>query len=44
MSLAEGNEIGFYGSLNLKAWYKLSSFGRNFGHHGLVWECPDLFK
>ena len=43
MTLAAGNKIMFYSSLNLKAWTFESEFGEDFGAHGGVWECPDLF-
>lgn len=43
MTLAEKDHIGFYGSKDLKAWAKLSEFGKDDGDHGGVWECPDLF-
>ena len=43
MVLAVADHVDFYGSKNLKRWYKLSSFGKNRGAHGGVWECPDLF-
>lgn len=42
MSLACGDHIRFYGSPNLKDWDYLSSFGKTYGNHGGVWECPDL--
>ena len=43
MSLAAGNKIMFYSSLNLKDWKLESEFGEDKGAHGGVWECPDLF-
>ncbi len=43
MSLATGQTISFYRSLNLKEWTKLSEFGLGIGAHDGVWECPDLF-
>ncbi len=43
MTLAVGDHIELYGSENLLSWDKLSEFGQNFGGHGGVWECPDLF-
>ena len=43
MSLAVGNKIMFYSSLNLKNWNFESEFGEDIGAHGGVWECPDLF-
>jgi fructan beta-fructosidase len=42
MSLACGDHIRFYGSLNLIDCEYLSSFGKTCGAHGGVWECPDL--
>lgn len=44
MILAEGNQVGFYGSADLKNWESLSKFGANEGSHLGVWECPDLFQ
>ena len=41
--LAVGQEMRIYSSPDLKAWTYESSFGRDFGCHGGVWECPDLF-
>ena len=43
MSLAAGNKLMFYSSLNLKDWKFESEFGENIGAHGGIWECPDLF-
>ena len=43
MALAILDRIGFYSSSNLKDWTKESELGQNFGAHGGVWECPDLF-
>jgi fructan beta-fructosidase len=43
MSLAVGNKIEFYRSVNLKDWKLTGSFGEKEGSHGGVWECPDLF-
>jgi len=42
MTLACGDHIQFYSSLNLKEWEYLSSFGEGFGTKEGVWECPDL--
>lgn len=42
MTLACQQEIRFYGSPNLKDWTYLSSFGKDLGAHGGVWECPEL--
>ena len=44
MTLAEGNQVGFYGSQDLKHWESLSKFGIDQGSHLGVWECPDLFQ
>lgn len=44
MILAEGNQVGFYGSSDLKNWESLSKFGEDQGNHDGVWECPDLFQ
>src|SRR6478735_7848163 len=43
MTLATTDRITFFSSPNLKAWTKESEFGKEFGAHGGVWECPDLF-
>ena len=42
--LAVGQEVQFYSSKNLKEWKYESSFGREYGNHDGVWECPDLFS
>ena len=42
--LAAGQEMRIYSSKDLKAWKYESSFGNEYGNHGGVWECPDLFK
>lgn len=42
--LATGNHAEFWGSPDLKKWAYLSSFGKEFGTHLGVWECPDLFE
>lgn len=44
MALATGNKISFYSSSDLKIWTFESDFGLNYGAHGGVWECPDLFQ
>jgi fructan beta-fructosidase len=43
MTLATLDHITFYSSKDLKNWTKESEFGKEFGAHGGVWECPDLF-
>ena len=40
--LAVGQEVQFYSSPDLKHWTYESSFGREYGNHDGVWECPDL--
>ena len=42
--LAAGQEMRIYSSKDLKDWTYESSFGKEYGNHGGVWECPDLFK
>jgi fructan beta-fructosidase len=41
--LVAGDHALLYGSKDLKSWTKLSEFGKEYGAHGGVWECPDLF-
>lgn len=43
MILAVKDHVELWGSSDLKTWSKLSDFGYEFGAHGGVWECPDLF-
>ncbi|MEN8912525.1 MAG: glycoside hydrolase family 32 protein [Polaribacter sp.] len=43
MTLAAGDKVLFYSSLNLRDWILESSFGAAFGQHDGMWECPDLF-
>ena len=42
--LAVGQEMRIYSSENLKDWQYESSFGKGYGCHDGVWECPDLMK
>ena len=42
--LAAGQEMRIYSSKDLKEWKYESSFGKEYGNHDGVWECPDLFK
>lgn len=44
MTLATKDCVTFYSSPDLKAWTKESSFGKDVGAHGGVWECPDLIE
>lgn len=43
MVFAANDHIKFYGSSNLKDWNHLSDWGQEYGEHGGIWECPDLF-
>ncbi len=43
MVLAANDHVKFYGSPDLKEWKHLSDFGKDWGSHAGVWECPDLF-
>lgn len=43
MVFAAQDHVKFWGSKDLKSWTHLSDFGKAFGTHGGVWECPDLF-
>ena len=44
LTLAVGNKVQFYRSVNLKNWELAGSFGTADGNHGGVWECPDLVE
>lgn len=44
MILAAGQEMRIYSSANLREWTLESSFGKQYGAHGGVWECPDLMQ
>ena len=41
--LAAQQKVMLYISPNLKDWTYTADFGEDVGHHGGVWECPDLF-
>ena len=43
MVFAAWDHVKFYASPNLKDWTHLSDFGKAWGSHAGVWECPDLF-
>jgi fructan beta-fructosidase len=43
MVCAAHDHVMLWGSPDLKKWTHLSDFGKEFGTHGGVWECPDLF-
>ena len=42
--LACGQEMRIYTSDNLIEWTEESRFGKSYGNHEGVWECPYLFK
>lgn len=42
--LAVGQEMHIYSSQNLTEWTYESAFGKEYGNHGGVWECPDLIQ
>lgn len=44
MALSATDHVQFWASENLKEWQFLSEFGRAWGAHGGVWECPDLIE
>ena len=44
MVLTQGDEVGFYSSKDLLNWRHESDFGKGYGAHGGVWECPDLIR
>jgi fructan beta-fructosidase len=44
MTLAVHDHAEIFTSPNLKDWKYASSFGKNAGAHGGVWECPDLSR
>lgn len=44
MALSANDHVEFWGSPDLKSWNHLSDFGRAWGAHGGVWECPDLVE
>jgi fructan beta-fructosidase len=43
MVFAAYDHLKFWGSKNLLQWRHLSDFGKEWGSHAGVWECPDLF-
>jgi fructan beta-fructosidase len=43
MVFAAQDHVMLWASADLKKWTHLSDFGKAFGSHGGVWECPDLF-
>lgn len=44
MALSATDHVQFWASPDLKVWRFLSDFGREWGAHGGVWECPDLVE
>ena len=42
--LAAGQEMYIYSSKDLTNWTYESAFGKEYGCHDGVWECPDLMK
>ena len=43
MVFAVWDHVSIYTSKDLKEWTYRSDFGKEWGSHGGVWECPDLF-
>ena len=43
MVFAAQNHIKIWASKDLKTWKQQSEFGKEYGTHAGVWECPDLF-
>lgn len=43
MIFAADDHVKIYGSKDLKEWQHLSDWGKDYGVHDGVWECPDLF-
>lgn len=43
MVFAAYDHSKFYASKDLKKWEHLSDWGKNYGTHGGIWECPDIF-
>jgi fructan beta-fructosidase len=41
--MAVNDRVHIYSSPDIKKWTFESEFGKTFGAHGGVWECPDLF-
>src|SRR6056300_86499 len=44
IALVVKDHVQLWKSSNLKDWSHMSSFGKELGSHGGVWECPDLFE
>lgn len=43
MVFAAKDMVQFWTSPDLKKWTHMSDFGKEWGAHGGVWECPDFF-
>lgn len=43
MVFAAHDHVKFWATHDLKNWRHLSDFGKEYGAHGGVWECPDIF-
>lgn len=43
MVFAAKDVVKFWSSPDLKKWTHLNDFGKEWGAHGGVWECPDFF-
>ena len=43
MVFAAFDHVKIWGSKDLKNWQHLSDWGKEYGAHSGVWECPDLF-
>lgn len=43
MVFAALDQVKLWGSKDLKNWQHLSDWGKDYGVHDGVWECPDLF-
>ena len=44
MVFAANDHTQFWNSDDLKTWTHLDDWGKEWGEHGGLWECPDLFK
>jgi fructan beta-fructosidase len=44
MTLSATDHVQIWRSEDFKSWAHLSDFGREWGAHGGVWECPDLVE
>lgn len=44
VALAVNDHLQLWGSKDFKSWKHLSDFGKGYGAHNGVWECPDLIQ